>query len=893
MSIVPGRHLAHYEILAPLGKGGMGEVYRARDTKLGREVAIKVLPEEFTLDAERLGRFEREARVLASLDHQHIASIHGFEISDGVRFLVMQLAAGEDLSDRLRRGPIAVDEAIAIARQIAEALELAHEQGIVHRDLKPANIKIDPDGNVKVLDFGLARALDAEDAEQDFSNSPTMVRAATHAGVILGTAAYMSPEQARGRRVDKRADIWAFGVVLWEMLTGQRLFSGETISDTLAAVLKEEPDLDALPASSPASVRRLIRRCLEKNPRNRLHDIADARIELTDAEEPVSSGIEIARPRAARGMKALPWVVAIVAIVFGTWAWLDTGEVTARRRIIAKIPPPPGAGFLVSSGLAISPDGSLVVFGARDAAGTDRLWLQSLDDGTVRPIPGTEKGRYPFWSPDSRALAFFDENHLKRVTLEGGVVETLATVDARPGGTWNSDGVIVFAFQRTLYRVRAAGGEIQKLPRAEAPSGAAPAAPGDEEYLFPAFLPDGTHFLYLVRDYSDSEAKRELRVGSLEGGLHKVIMRSNSNALHSPSGELLWWQDGNLRAQPFDLDRLELTGESRLVHSGVQFDPRVGLSMFSVAGDGTLVFREGGVVRGDELARIDRSGKDLGAIGPPGNFYHPRLSPDGAQVAVDQSDETNRGDIWIFEVQRGTGTRFTSAPEDESKPVWSPDGRQIAFYSARDVGHGAIHVRSVRRGDDETLLHSVPGRSIGPLSWSARGAIVMDSSDTGGEEGGSYDLGFYSISDQSMQPGLASRFNELNGSFSPDGRFLAFDSDETGRREVYVQGYPDPADRWMISTDGGSGPFWRSDGRELYFLKGESELVAVAVQHSAGGSSLAFGEPVVLFSIDLKKNRSRQIDTVDGRAFVVNRAVGDVDPMPLTLVVSALTRENR
>jgi eukaryotic-like serine/threonine-protein kinase len=882
--IGPGSRIGSYEVSTLLGRGGMGEVWRATDSSLGRDVAIKVLPDEFTKDAERLARFEREARVLASLDHPNVAPIFGLETIDGERFLVMQLAEGEDLSERMSRGAIPPDEAIAIALQIADGLDAAHAKGIIHRDLKPANIKLDENGKVRILDFGLAKAMELEEGDSDLSNSPTMVRAATHAGVILGTAAYMSPEQARGKRVDKRADIWAFGVVLWEMLTGRRLFSGDTVSDTLAAVLKEEADLDALPAGTPASVRRVIRRCLEKHPKDRLHDIADARIELMDVEDSISSGPLIALPRQSVAMKVLPWVVAALAVGFGAWAWLGTrGSADAPRRIVAKIPPPPGASFLVSGGFAISPDGSLVVFSARNDAGTEQLWLQSLADGSVRPIAGTEKGKYPFWSPDSRALGFVDDASVKRVSLAGDVVETLAPRMGRSSGAWSSKGVIVFVDRRGMYRVAAGGGDVQRIV-----AGDAPAVDASEEYVFPSFLPDGSRFVYLARDYADAEAKHELRVGSLDGGPHKMIIRGNANAVYAPTGELVWWQDGNLRAQPFDLERLELTGESRLVRAGVQFDPRVGLSMFSVARDGTVVLREGGVVAGDELVRVDRSGQNLGSIGPAGNFYHPRLSPDGTMVAVDQSDETNRGDIWLYDVARGTGTRLTSAPEDESLPLWSPDGRQIAFASVRDARLGAVHVRSLRGVDDERVLFEL--RDVSPLSWSVNGAILASRSD---EAESGLDLSVYSIAEDTLRAGPATRFNETNGAFSPDGRFLAYDSDETGAHEVYVQRYPDPVDRWRVSAGGGRGPFWRSDGRELYYVRGGSELVAVAVRPSADGSSLAFGEPVLLFSIAMKESRIRQADTRDGRTFVVNRSVGDADATPLTLVVGGLAGTSR
>jgi Tol biopolymer transport system component len=871
----------------------MGQVWRATDVKLKRDVAIKVLPAAFTEDAERLARFEREAQLLAQLQHPNIASIYGMEESDGT-------VEGPTLAERLESGALPLSEVLSIAKQIAEALEEAHEKGIVHRDLKPQNVKASIEGKVKVLDFGLAKAMDpavgasgAGSASQ-LAASPTLTLGATQMGVILGTAAYMAPEQAKGIAVDKRADIWAFGVLLYEMLTGRRLFEGDSVPETLAGVLKSEIDLDALPAETPAAIRRLLRRCLERQPKNRLHDIADARIELTDVDV-LETRQTVAPGERSSALAALPWVVAALALGLGAWAWLGgRGTTEAPEQVVANLAPPPGTSFLVSSGLAISPDGSQVVFGARDEAGVDQLWLQSLRDGSARPIRGTEGGRHPFWSPDSRALGFFDDRHLKRVTLSDGVVETFHDTRAlrRPGGTWSRQGVILFSSGDSLFRVPAAGGEVEAVSTVGPSSSGGAVMRAGEEYLCPVFLPDGVHFLYLLRNYADAEPKRELRVGSLDDGAHKPVMRTNANAVYAPSGELAWWQDGDLRAQPFDLERLELTGTSRLVRSGVQFDPRKGLGLFSVAGDGTLVYREGGVVSGDQLALVGRSGEALGPIGPPGNYYHPRLSPDGTAVAVDQSDETNRGDIWIYDVARGTGTRLTSSPEDESAPVWSPDGRRLVFSSLRDADLSAIHIRSLRGVDDESLLQASPDGSLSPFSWSAQGAIVVaQERETGPRlfRG----LGFYSVAEGTFEPAADSRFAEFNGSFSPDGRFLAFDSNETGQREVYVRPFPVASDRWRVSTDGGSAPHWRADGRELYFLNGSSELVAIPVDVAPNGSSLSFGEPETLFAIELKDSSRRQIDTIDGRTFVVNRTVGDVDATPLTLVVNGLSRGAR
>ena len=676
----------------------MGEVWRAADLNLDREVALKVLPEEVANNPDRLSRFEREAKMLAALNHPNVATLYSLEQLDGQQVLVMELVEGEDLDELIPGGGLEVERAIEIALQLADALEAAHAEGIVHRDLKPANIKIRPDGTVKVLDFGLAKAWQTDEDADSLSLSPTMTRHATVEGVILGTAAYMSPEQARGQAVDKRADIWAFGVVLWQMLTGRKLFDGDTVSDTLAAVLKEEPDLGALPEVTPPSVRRLVRRCLQKDPRNRLHDIADARIELCDEAEDATAIADSPPPVALNPMaKALPWVVAVVAAAFAAWMWFGhRSPIQEGRRVVAKITPPAGSRFGMTQGFAVSPDGSKIVYGAAKGSGSGQLWLHSLDGGTAQPLEGTEGGRHPFWSSDGRAFGFYAGEKLKKLTLENNVIEMLADAPGRAGGTWSHTGVLVSSRRSGMFRIPAGGGNAESI----ALEGA------DIEYLFPSFLPDGNHFLYLARDYSSASEMHELRVGALDRGPHTTIMPSNSAAVYAPWGDLLWWQGGHIRAQAFDPDRLELSGEPRLFQPDVQFDPRIGFHVFSLASDGTLVFRNGGILASAGLARVGRDGRDLGAIGDPGNFYHPRLSPDGSMVAVDRRDESNRGDIWIYDVERGSGTRFTSEPEDESTPTWSPDGRRLAFVSNRAVDHGAVHLRSIRGANDElSLIH--------------------------------------------------------------------------------------------------------------------------------------------------------------------------------------------
>jgi len=891
-----GTKLGPYEITGKLGEGGMGEVYRATDTKLHRDVAIKVLPAAFTEDKERLQRFEREAQLLAQLQHPNIASIYGMEESGSTRALVMELVEGPTLADRLAQGPLSIEEVLSIARQIAEALEEAHEKGIVHRDLKPQNIKASMEGKVKVLDFGLAKAMDpigtasGAPSGSQLAASPTLTLGATVQGVILGTAAYMSPEQAKGLPVDKRADIWAFGVVLFEMLVGGTLFAGDTVGDTLAAVIRKNVELEKLPESTPAPLRRLLRRCLERNPKSRLHSIADARIVIDEVlsgrfDEETPSAAAQAAPTPAAWRRALPWVVAAIAVGFGAWSWIGgAASAPAALQVVASLPPPVGGAFLADRGFAISPDASRLVFAARDGGGADGLWIRSLRDGSVQRIAGTEGAARPFWSPDGHAVAFFAGPRVKIARLDQGIVEVAVVTDRGAGerqcGSWGPKGELLFSNRAGIFRATPGREGVELVAEAE----------DALEYLSPTFLPDGDHFLYLVRDYRGTDPKGELRIGALSGGTHRTILRTNSNAVYAPSGELVWWQEGNLRAQPFDLGTLELSGSSRLVRGNVRFDPRVGLGLFSVARDGTLVVLEGGVVAADELTLVDRSGRILDRIGEPGNFYHPRLSPDGTRIAVDRSDEANRGDIWIYDLERGTGTRWASATEDETSPVWSPDGRQVAYEVSENSQ--VVRIQSIGGAIEERDVLTRSDVDLWPMSWNRNGWMVVEL-EHDVADGPRFQMAFLSVADGKLVEAPVSRSNQVGGALSPDGRFLAFDSDETGRPEVYVQTFPDATDRWRISAEGGFGASWRSDGRELYFQNAASEIVAVPVRPATDGSTFAFGQPEILFPVQVKPSEKRQVDTLDGERFLVNHAIGAVDTTPLTLVVHGLSRADR
>jgi serine/threonine protein kinase/Tol biopolymer transport system component len=936
-TVPAGRRIGVYEAQALIGAGGMGEVYRARDTRLGRDVAIKILSQVFTADPERLARFEREARMLAALNHPNIAVIHGVEDSEGLRALVMELIEGETLAERLahpdvrspqegarsdelshqraagasvdaggrveasgRAGrPLPVREALTIARQIAEALDAAHEKGIVHRDLKPANIKITPQGTVKVLDFGLAKIGGGEAPMRDPTYSPTVSIAGTYEGVILGTAPYMSPEQARGKPVDKRTDVWAFGCVLYEMLTGRQPFLGETVSDIIVAVLEREPDWTRLPAGTPPDILQLLHRCLQKNPHARLRDIADARIEIDDvlkepagaAGEPIApatSGADDASRRATiRKAWALAALAAVLVLAAAAATWWPTGGAVPTAplaRLMITLP----SDQVVETGrftpVALSPDGSLLAYAASVDGGRTSLYLRRLDELAARPVPATEGASTPFFSPDGRWLAFYADGQLRRVSIAGGV--PLTVCDAPPvwSAAWGPNDQIVFATMVAssgLWTVPAAGGEPAPLTTPEAE---------DAQHGYPQFLPDG-QILFSVR----RQNAWHLAMTALNGGDWRVLGNARvigEGAQYLPTGHLVYAQSGGLVATRFDpatgdLDQAPVPLLERVETS------RFGGAYFAVASEaGTLVYLPTNAAVVDRtLLRVDRNGRAAPAIDARAGYESPAISPDGRQVAVTLVSETG-SDIWIVDLERATRIRFT-AGGTSAFPVWKPDSSAIAFQSTAP-GPWNLFSKPLDGSAEAQPLLTVPDSADGqtwpnpgadllpgtlptlsgagpqfPMAWAPDGTLAFHERKPSGER----DIWVVAPGAAAV-PFLLTAFDERSPRFSPDGRWLAYVSDEAGRSDVYVQPFPGPGPKWLVSPGGGVDPVWSADGRELFYREGDQLMLAPVA--AADGFSVGRPDRLFEFRFDPGDNGPNYDVSRDGTWFLMPR--GDRGP---------------
>ncbi len=927
-----GTKLGAYEVTGALGAGGMGEVYRARDTRLNRDVALKVLPEAFAQDAERLARFRREAQVLASLNHPNIAAIYGFEDSGATHALVMELVEGPTLAERIsgvqganpksaaesverqsgaaqsrQKGAIPMDEALPIAKQICEALEYAHERGIVHRDLKPANIKLASNDKiasndaVKILDFGLAKALEGDPASLDISTSPTISRMATQAGIILGTAAYMSPEQAKGKSVDRRTDIWAFGCVLYEMLTGKMAFSGETVTDTLAAVIKSEPDWSALPKDTPPHVRVLLQRCLQKDAKQRLRDIGDARIAIDEVLSGAATQYESAQQDSAPGgvkpplqnawRRGLPWAVAAVCalVAVGLAAYLyfgvpfEPGETTTLDVAL-----PQGVSIVTrdAPSVALSPDGREIVFmGAKGSS--VQLYLRSLNEPEAKPIEGTENGASPFFSPDGKWIGFFANGKLKKIPVEGGTTQVLADASNQRGGSWAKDGTIIFSPEYTagLMRVPESGGQPQTLAMPDAKK-------GERTYRWPDALPDGKGLIFTIGMENSAASYDDAEIAAYSFATKKIrVLTHGDMAVYSPSGYLLYYRAGALYAAPFSESRMQITGEAAQLPEQVSDDPTSGATYVAVAANGVMAYLSGGSATSTRtIAITDRKGESRVLPLPPRGYSIPRFSPDGKRLALIVSDVTNlasngRGDVWIYDFASGSMSRLTFDGTDDYD-AWSPDGSKIYFDSSRGSGGGLYAKRADGTGGEQAILPNERSSYLNPDTVSPDDKVMV-LTQPGGTAG---DLWMTALGDKPEAKSL--KTNAGGAQFSPDGKYIAYSSYQSGLYQVFVNTFPIGGGEWQVSLDGGNYPRWCKGGRELVYYNGlqQNDVLAVDVELKP---TFHAGPPHVLFSLPPSEFSPMQTSpavnydvSADGERFIFLQSSGGGEQGSATLSVT-------
>jgi len=890
--ISPNTTIAQYTIVSKIGEGGMGEVWRARDTKLGRDVAIKVLPAAFSENSERLRRFEQEAQAAGALNHPNILVIFHIGTHEGAPYIVSELLEGETLRECMAGTALPQRKAIDYGLQIARGLAAAHEKGIVHRDIKPDNVFVTNDGRIKILDFGLAKLTGASDTTKSQTEVPTR-KVNTDPGTVMGTMGYMSPEQLKGQPADNRSDIFSFGAILYEMLSGKRAFRGDSMAETMSAILREDPpDLSETNKTISPALERLVRHCLEKNPAERFHSARDlafaidslsgsasisGRTETMPAITTIETGAAVGLARWLGNVR-VAWIVAAVflvalvtALALALLYFPQPSSPSQITRFSISLPKGTNTGGESAPVIALSPDGHLVVFSAEDAAGKRQLWLRPLDSFAAQPLTGTEGAAYSFWSPDGRYIAFFADNKLKKLDIGSGVIETICQTGrgAGRGGDWNRQGVILFnnGNETGLSRVNAAGGKPEAASELDA-------AHEERMHLSPSFLPDGKHYLF----ENTGGDNRGIYVGSFDSKDSKLLIplgtdvANSTQSVWAPPGFILYALNRHtLLAQAFDPDRLELKGEPFRVAENVLYTVNL-KGRFTVSANGVLAFVQGGEPDTVQLTCRDRLGKQIGITGPPDLWTSFKLSPDERSAALSREEPNRLHALWILDLVKGTTSRFV-ADGDNFSPVWSPDGKQLVYTSVRN---GLIFfLKPVAGNGQEEQVFVVQRGGYYPSSWSPDGKYLVFRASV--PETG-MDIWLLPLSDRKPQPLLQTKFNEQNAKISPDGNWLAYQSDESGNNEVYVTQFPQPARSWRISTSGGVNPFWRGDGKELYFVSG-NKLMAVS---ATGGTEFQSGTPQPLFEIE----GTNYAPSKDGQRFLVSVVTEKAPAPPINVVLN-------
>jgi Tol biopolymer transport system component len=871
MTLAAGSKLGPYEILAQVGAGGMGEVYRARDTRLDRTVAVKVLPPHLSSSEEMRQRFEREARAISQLSHAHICALYDVGSHEGTEYLVMEFLEGETLASRLAGGPLPVEQTLKFGAEIIDALDKAHRQGIVHRDLKPGNVMITKSG-VKLLDFGLAKAMAPASQLSGLTSMPTVAtpQNLTQQGTILGTFQYMAPEQLEGAEADARSDIFAFGAVLYEMATGRKAFSGKSQASLIGSILKDDPaPISSIQPMTPPALDRVVKTCLAKDPDDRFQTAHDVKLQLDwIAEGGSQAGVPAPVAARRKSREKLAWGVAGAAVLAAVL--LGVGFVrrapAPRRMVRFDIATPEGITTIDAP--RISPDGHYLAFNATDSTGKSRIYVRPLNALSAQPLAGTEGTTRPFWSPDSRFLGFMAEGKLKKIEVSGGPAQKICDAPSGADGSWSPEGVILYDGRANdpIYRVPAGGGT---------PVVAVKPDPARKEATvgWPEFLPDGRHFLYMATGQKAEE--NTYRVGSLDSTESKTLASAQTLVSYAPPGYLLFVRDKTLVAQPFDVKGLKTTGEPVPLAEHIGTDA-VGLARFSVSRDGTLAYRTG--ESGDRMVWVDRSGREGEPIGDPGDYHNPALSPGGDRLAFDLADpRSGKRDIWVRDLKRGVSSRFTFGAGDAFCPLWSSDGSRIVFTQGQNLFEKAAD----GQGEEKLLLKSDDLKIA--CDWSRDGRFIAFASRA--KETG-FDIWTLPMSgERKPTPFLKTPFAELWPVFSPDGRFLAYQSNESGRPEIYVQNFPGPGGKWQISTSGGVEARWSADGKELYYRAPDQKLMAVEIQ---AGSGFTAGVPQALFAgrFDTGVARARYLPTPDGRRFLTVAPLGREAMTPTTVVLN-------